>query len=164
MITQKTLAKIIKVSLVKLHQLGDKSSIKGKGLRMCSHSIIAQWVHVTQELYWHFTSRNPTQHWVKQEFALPPKASQLVQIQHHIYPRVSQRILPTCKQHPSKPLKPATDIYQEALTPAQQTCTLDRSRCCYQLQSFLFLFPVLCTTLPCNRTALAEIFSLVQFS
>lgn len=42
MITQKTLAKIIKVSLVKLHQLGDKSNIKGKGLGMCSHSIIAQ--------------------------------------------------------------------------------------------------------------------------
>lgn len=40
-ITQKTLAKIIKVRLVKLHQLGDKPSIKGKGLRMCSHSIRA---------------------------------------------------------------------------------------------------------------------------
>lgn len=35
---------------------------------------------------------------------------------------------------------PPTEI--RTLTPVQQTCTLDSSRCCHQLQSFPFLFPV----------------------
>lgn len=35
-------SKVTKVGLVKQHQLGDKSSIKGKGLRMCPQSIIPQ--------------------------------------------------------------------------------------------------------------------------
>lgn len=159
-ITPKTLAKIIKVILVKLHQLGDKSSIKGKGPRMCSQSIIAKWVHITHKLQWHFTSKNPTQHWVKQEFALPLKASQLVQIQYAYWLSCLPKDTTNMWTVHVYIFKPAADRHKEPPTPAQQTCTPDSSRCCYQLQSFPFLFPVLSTTPPCNRTALAEIFSL----
>lgn len=152
MITQNTLAKIIKVSPIKLHQLGDRSSIKGEGLRMCSHSITAQWGHITHKLDWHFTSGNPTQPWIIQEFALPPKASQFIQIQHsYVLLCLPKDMETVCKQAP----------YACHRHTVQHTCTLDRSRCCYQLQSFLFLFPVLSTTLPCNRT---QIFSLGHFS